>query len=38
MNILWNVTIDQSFYLLVTACLHFVTNGYKFLGNIYEYL
>ena len=38
MNILRNVTIGQSFYVLVTTCLRFVTNGYKLVANIYESL
>ena len=37
-NILRNVAIDQSFSVLVINCLHFVTNSYKVVANIYDSL
>ena len=37
-SILRNVTINRSFYVLVTTCLRVVTNSYELVTNIYESL
>ena len=37
-NILWNVTIHRSFYVLVMTSFRVVTNSYELVTSIYESL